>query len=140
MGRRILYVEDGPDDVLFMERAFRKVAPEVRLDVIPDGQQAVDYFDPARLSASARELLDLVILDLNLPGRSGLEVLRQIRRNPDTSRLPVVMFSASNQQKDIDACFAAACSAYHVKPNDFEGLRHVVENICQSWLLNNPGA
>jgi len=134
MSNRVLYVEDGPDDALFMERALRKIAPEVELDIISDGQKAMDYFDPAASPARRRDPLDLVILDLNLPGRSGLEILRQIRHNPQTTALPVVMFSASNQPKDIHACRAAGCTEYHVKPTDSEGLRRLVALITRAWL------
>jgi CheY-like chemotaxis protein len=136
----ILYVEDSPDDVLFVERALRKVAPGVRLHVIADGQAAIDYFDPAAQPQLPPGSLALVLLDLNLPGRSGLEVLAHIRKNSRIPAVPVVMFSASNQPKDIDACYTEGCNAYLIKPTDSAGLRQTVALIAATWLQpDSPG-
>jgi len=133
----VLYIEDSPDDVLFVQRAFRQVAPAVDLLVIPSGQAAVDYFDPAAHPQPPPESLRLVLLDLNLPGRSGHYVLGQIRRASRTPRIPVVIFSASNQQKDIDACYAEGCNAYLIKPTDSQGLRDMIALVATTWLTEN---
>ena len=133
----VLYIEDSPDDVLFVRRAFRRIAPAVQLHVIPSGQAAVDYFDPAAHPEPPPESLRLVLLDINLPGRSGLEVLIQIRKNSRTPALPVVIFSASNQKKDIDACYAEGCNAYLIKPTDSNGLRQMIALVASTWLQEN---
>jgi CheY-like chemotaxis protein len=133
----VLYIEDSPDDVLFVQRAFQQVAPFVQLHVIPSGQAAVDYFDPAAQPEPAPESVRLVLLDLNLPGRSGHYVLGQIRRSSRCPRVPVVIFSASNQQKDIDACYAEGCNAYLIKPTDSDGLRQMISLVTATWLKEN---
>jgi CheY-like chemotaxis protein len=133
----VLYIEDSPDDVLFVERAFSQVAPTVDLHVIPSGQAAVDYFDPAAQPAPAPETIRLVLLDLNLPGRSGHYILGQIRRASRIPRVPVIIFSASNQQKDIDACYAEGCNAYLIKPTDSDGLRQMISLVATTWLKEN---
>ncbi len=130
----VLYVEDSADDVFFIQRAFQQIAPKVRLHIITDGQAAADYFDPAARPEPPPESLALVLLDHNLPGRSGLEILAHIRKKSRTPRLPVIIFTASNQQKDIDACYAAGCNAYLIKPSDSEGLRQIVALIASTWL------
>ena len=114
----ILYVEDGADDVLFMQRAFKTVAPQVDLRVIMDGREASEFFAPSHPNAKPKPPLALVLLDLNLPGQSGLQVLAGIRTKSEYAKVPVVIFSASSQQQDIDACYAAGCNAYVVKPSD----------------------
>ena len=134
MSLPVLYVDDSPDDVFFVDRAFRSVAPGVELRIIPDGQAAADYFDPIAQPDPPPESLALALLDLNLPGRSGLEVLIQIRKNSRTPALPVVIFSASNQRKDIDACYAEGCNAYLIKPCDPDGLRQLVTLVANIWL------
>jgi CheY-like chemotaxis protein len=141
----ILYVEDGPDDVFFMQRAFQKVAPDVELKVITNGQQAVDFFGSDQKEGATLGPLALVILDLNLPGRSGLDVLFQIRKKSKYRTVPVILFSASNQQTDIDACYLEGCNAYVIKPSDPESLRRLVSLINDFWLKENrysklPGA
>jgi two-component system response regulator len=133
----VLYIEDSPDDVLFVQRAFQKVAPTVQLHVIPSGEAAVNYFDPAAQPEPAPETLRLVLLDLNLPGRSGHYILGQIRRASRCPRVPVVIFSASNQQKDIDACYAEGCNAYLIKPTDSDGLRQMISLVTATWLKEN---
>jgi len=133
----VLYIEDSPDDVLFVRRAFKQIAPAVDVHVIPDGQAAVDYFAPAAQPDPPPESLRLVLLDLNLPGRSGHYILGQIRRASRCPRIPVVIFSASNQQKDIDACYAEGCNAYLIKPTDSQGLRDLIALIASTWLQNN---
>ena len=130
----VLYIEDSPDDVLFVQRAFQQVAPTVDLHVIPSGQAAVDYFDCTAPSEPSPERVRLVMLDLNLPGRSGHYILGQIRRASRCPRIPVVIFSASNQQKDIDACYAEGCNAYLIKPTDSTGLRQMISLVTDTWL------
>ena len=137
MSLPVLYVDDSPDDVFFVDRAFRSVAPGVQLRVIPDGQAAADYFDPVAQPDPPPESLALALLDLNLPGRSGLDILIQIRKNSRTPALPVVIFSASNQQKDIDACYAEGCNAYLIKPTDSDGLRQMISLVVTTWLKEN---
>jgi two-component system response regulator len=137
MADPILYVEDGPDDVFFMQRAFGKVAPNVELKVITNGQEAADFFDASKDRDTPFRPLSLVILDLNLPGRSGMEVLAQIRKKSRYRTVPVILFSASNQQTDIDACYLEGCNAYLIKPNDPEGLRYLVSLINDFWLKEN---
>jgi CheY-like chemotaxis protein len=136
MNDPILYVEDSPDDVFFMQRAFQKINPEVELRVITNGQEAADFFDATKNPSEAPPL-SLIILDLNLPGRSGLEVLSQIRTKSKFQKVPVILFSASNQQSDVDSCYLAGCNAYVVKPSDSHRLKTLVNSINDFWLKEN---
>jgi CheY-like chemotaxis protein len=136
MSDPVLYIEDGPDDVFFMQRAFKKVNPDIDLRVITNGQEAADFFDATK-NADDPTPLSLVILDLNLPGQSGLDVLALIRTKSKFGKVPVILFSASSQQSDIDSCYAKGCNAYVVKPNDPERLRSLVTVINEFWLKEN---
>ena len=137
MSEPILYVEDTPDDVFLMQRAFKKIAPDVDMRVITNGQEAADFFDASRPKSAETAPLSLVILDLNLPGRSGLEVLQTIRSKSRFPKVPVILFSASNRQEDIDSCYLAGASAYVVKPSESEELRTLVKLIHDFWLKAN---
>jgi CheY-like chemotaxis protein len=145
MSEMILYVEDGPDDVFFMQRAFQKIAPEVDLLVMTTGNEAADFFTSMSVSQETQPLA-LVLLDLNLPGQSGIQVLSKIRNKSRYSQVPVILFTASSQQSDVDSCYAAGCNAYVVKPNDPEGLKALVSVINEFWIKANnypqipPGA
>jgi CheY-like chemotaxis protein len=136
MSDTIMYVEDSPDDVFFMERAFKKVAPGIELHVITNGQAAADFFTTSQSTETLKPLA-LVLLDLNLPGQSGLQVLTQIRKHSKYLKVPVIMFSASSQQSDIDMCYTEGCNAYVVKPNDPESLKTLVTIISDFWLKTN---
>jgi len=136
MSDTILYVEDSADDVFFMQRAFRKVAPDIELQVITNGQAAADFFISSQ-GAETIKPLALVLLDLNLPGQSGLQVLVHIRKNSKYEKVPVIIFSASSQQNDIDMCYADGCNAYVVKPSDPESLKAIVTTISEFWLKVN---
>ncbi len=131
----ILYIEDELDDVFLMERTFRRMAPEVSLRVISDGQKAVEYFEAAASQAAID--LSLVLLDLNLPGLSGLSVLAQIRKSPHVAKVPVIIFSASSQPSDISASYAGGCNAYLVKPGDPDRLKSIVGLLKEFWIVEN---
>jgi CheY-like chemotaxis protein len=134
----IIYVEDEPDDAFFMQRAFQQYAPEVELKILTSGQDAIQFFTE---SLAPRQKLDfkpgLVLLDLNLPGRSGLEVLREIRSLPLFRLLPVIMYTSSNQAVDITEAYRRGCSAYLVKPRSPEKLREVVSALTEFWVKKN---
>jgi len=99
--------------------------------------EASEFF----LAAQGEDKLDpplaLVLLDLNLPGHSRLEVLTHIRTKSKCGKVPVILFSASSQQSDVDSCYAAGCNAYVVKPNAPERLRALVVTINEFWLKEN---
>jgi CheY-like chemotaxis protein len=133
----ILYVEDTPDDVFLMQRAFRQIAPDVDVRVITNGQEAADVLGASPEKAAEAPPLSLIILDLNLPGRSGLEVLQTIRSKGRFPKVPVILFSASNRQEDIDSCYLAGANAYLVKPSASEELRTLVKLIHDFWLKAN---
>jgi len=112
----VLYAEDDENDVFLLERAFQK-ANLPSLKVVHDGQQAVD-----NLSASASDPVkcpvpSLVILDINLPLLSGLEVLAWMRKQPAVADLPVVVFTSSSQEKDIELAYRLNATAYVTKPS-----------------------
>lgn len=134
----VIYVEDEPDDAFFMQRAFAQCAPEVELKILTDGQQAIRFFLDEFEPQQQREYKPiLVLLDLNLPGRSGLDVLREIRSKPLLRQLPVIMYTSSNLTVDIVEAYKRGCSAYLVKPHSPEKLRTVVTAMSEFWIRDN---
>jgi two-component system response regulator len=134
----IIYVEDEPDDAFFMQRAFQQYAPEIELKILTDGQDAIQFFNDYFSSRQEADFKPgLVLLDLNLPGRSGLEVLREIRSMPLRRLLPVIMYTSSNQAVDIAEAYREGCSAYLVKPRSPEKLREVVSALTEFWVRKN---
>lgn len=116
---RVLYIEDDENDVFFMRRAFVKSGMGELLRVARDGDEGVRYLAGADEFADRDEfpLPGIVLLDVKMPGRSGLEVLEWIRARPAFDALKVVMFTSSTQEADLAFCAAHGADAYVVKPS-----------------------
>src|SRR3546814_6333515 len=114
----ILLVEDNPSDIALTRRAFVKSRIGNPLDVCEDGQEALDYLFAQGVHADRRgeALPALILLDINLPRLDGLSVLRQIRANPATRRVPVVILTSSTEQTDLAAGYDAGANSYIRKP------------------------
>jgi CheY-like chemotaxis protein len=135
-GRPILYVEDDKDDVFFMQRAFREADLASELVALPSGQQAIDYLvgDGKFARREKHPLPCLMLLDLNMPGRSGFDVLKWIRARPAISALPVVVFTSSRDETDIQRAYQHGANAYLLKPALPEKLADVLKTINDFWL------
>lgn len=125
-GRRILIVEDSPDDESLTQRGLRKADAEIV--VARDGALALDAL------AAMDRLPDLVLLDLKLPKIDGSEVLRQLRNDARASRLCVVVFTSSSEPADITRCYALGCNSYVIKPVTYEDYIEAVRGIAAYWL------
>src|SRR3954447_8730076 len=139
--RIILHVEDDPNDVLLVGLAFRKSGIAATLQVVNDGEQAVQYLS-GQGQYSNRDtcpLPALVLLDLKLPRRSGLEVLTWIRGQDNLRRLPVVVLTSSNQQADVVRAYDIGLNSYLVKPSALEELVQTIDKACAYWLELNVG-
>lgn len=139
----ILHVEDDPNDVLLVERAMKKANSPVVLRSVGDGDKAVAYLKGDE-SFSNREQFpfpSLVLLDLKMPRKSGLEVLTWIREQPDLKRLPVVVFTSSKHDHDINLAYDLGANSYLVKPVGFDALLETVKQIHAYWgTLNQSPA
>jgi CheY-like chemotaxis protein len=140
--RLVLLVEDNPDDVLLVKRAFRKAELKCPLQVVTDGEQAVDYLAGAEKNdgAAAQALPVLVLLDYRLPRKSGLEVLQWIRSRLDLATLPVVVLTSSKEPETIRAAYLAGANSYLLKPVDFQRLIELVKALNSYWLGWNEAA
>lgn len=139
--RTILLVEDNPSDVGLTKRALEKGRIVNDLVVAEDGQQALDYLW-CNGAYAGREISDfpaLTLLDLKLPKVPGLEVLRRIRGDERTRRLPVVILTTSQEERDIATGYDLGVNSYVRKPVDFKQFAAVVEQLGLYWLvLNEP--
>ena len=142
--RTILLVEDNPDDALFAKRAFSKVCPHMSLAVARDGEVATNYLAGSGefRDRSSHPLPSLVLLDLKLPRKSGLEVLEWMRSVPSLQAMPVIVLSSSNQPQDVQRANDLGVLSYHVKPVTNEAFMEMARSICQVWegLARSPSA
>jgi DNA-binding response OmpR family regulator len=135
----VLLVEDDPNDVLLVKRAFRKASLANPIQVVNDGEAAVAYL-AGRGNFRDREQYPLpmfMLLDLKLPRKSGLEVLVWLREQPQLKRLPVVVLTSSSEVGDINLAYDLGANSYLVKPVAFEHLLNLVKAIHLYWVTLN---
>lgn len=136
----ILLVEDDSNDVLLIRRAFRQASLDhLDLQVVADGDAAIQYLSQAEPYTDKVQYLppSLVLLDLKLPRRSGLEVLAWLRQQPYLKRLQVVILTASCENPDIEQAYDLGANSYLVKPINFKDLVSMVTTLHLYWLTLN---
>jgi len=140
-GPSFLLVEDSEADVLLFRRAMSKAGLNAACHVAEDGAQAVSYLsgEPPFSDRTRYPLPSLVLLDLKLPQRSGLEILRWIRRNPGTRGIPVIVLSSSSEAEDIQRAYALGARLYVTKPTGSARLRELVGAIGAYVADPEPG-
>jgi CheY-like chemotaxis protein len=131
----VLYVEDDINDVVLMRRAFRKFGSGAQLQVVTDGQAAVDYLGGAGDYANRSDypLPSIVLLDLHLPGRDGFEVLRWMREQLAYQHLPVIIFTSSIFDSDRVRATALGADDFWSKPNSTLQLGRVIRRLRFFW-------
>ncbi len=131
--RPILLVDDSVADRFLTIRALKKHRLRNPIIELKDGDAAVDYiFQRGEYEGAARPLL--VLLDLHMPGIDGHEVLNQIKTNPDTRSIPVVMLTSSKDQADVAAAYNKYANAYIVKPVGLQNMIEVMATLGDFWL------
>jgi two-component system response regulator len=135
----ILLVDDNPHDVELTLHAFRKQGPTHRFHVVRDGAEALEFFHctGAYVNRDPKSLPRLVLLDLKLPLVDGHYVLRQIRSDPRTRTVPVVVLTSSREERDIFQCYQVGINSYIVKPVDFDQFMQAANTISDYWLSLN---
>ena len=132
----VLYVEDQPDDVFFMQHVWEIAGIKQPLIIVKDGQEAIDYLAGKGAFADRKKspLPCLVLLDLNLPVKNGFEVLKWIRQQPNLKELKVVVVSGSNQERDIENARTLGITDYLVKPSGLNRLMEAIQGKIHQWL------
>jgi CheY-like chemotaxis protein len=124
----VLLVEDDPGDVLLIREAFEDHKVGNMLSVVSDGVEAMRYVRGEGEHADAARP-DLILLDLNLPRKSGIEVLDEIKNDPRLATIPVVVLTTSEAEEDILGAYKLHANAYITKPVDFEQFSQIVHKI-----------
>lgn len=130
---QILLVEDSLPDIELTLEALESAKMANQVVVVRDGQEAVDYLHRRGAHADAVRP-DLVILDLNLPKRSGQEVLADVKADPDLRRIPVAVLTTSAAEADVVRTYDLGANCYLTKPVDVEQFLNVVQSIEDFWL------
>jgi CheY-like chemotaxis protein len=138
----ILLIEDNENDILFMRRALKTAEVLNPLQVVTDGQQAIDYFAGVGKFANRQEfpLPILVFLDLKLPHRDGLEVLKWLRLEALIKSPVVLVLTTSKEPSDVEKAFDLGANAYLAKPSSVSQLYEMMNPVKQFWLGFNQFA
>jgi len=137
--KKILLVEDNPDDQELIRMALEKNRINNRLVTVNDGAQALDYIFGAG-DYSGRDISDqprVVLLDLKLPKVNGLEVLQKMRSDPRTQAIPVVVLTTSSEDEDVIASYKLGANSYIRKPVNFDHFTQAIKHLGLYWLILN---
>ena len=129
----IMLIEDNPGDVTLIKDLLDDVGAEYRMSVAEDGKEALDTLNMARVNLK-HDLPDLILLDLNLPNKSGIEVLDAIKKDTILRRIPVIVLTSSTDKRDILATYHLHANCYLNKPTNIEDYTKMIELIHGFWL------
>ncbi len=129
----VLLIEDNPGDIRLTKEALRNGDVAVSLNVARDGVEALDFLHRQGSFATAPRP-DIILLDLNLPRKSGREVLSEIKVDPNLKRIPVLVMTTSRADQDIDRAYSLNANCYITKPMDLDEFLRIVKSIEDFWL------
>jgi CheY-like chemotaxis protein len=126
LARKLIVVDDDPVDVRFVLRAFSDAGSTLDITHVADAKAASDRLDA--------EVFDYILLDINIPGISGVDLLKRLRSQPRTAVTPVIMLSSSSSMTDINRAYESGANAYAVKPSTLSGYREFAEGFTRFWV------
>lgn len=132
----VLLIEDDSNDILFVQRAFRQINASYPIYIVKDGDAAIDYLSGQADYANrdCYPLPALILLDLKLPRRSGIEILEWLKQQPFLKRIPVIILTSSREGIDIDLSYNLGVNSYLVKPVRFDALVNMIAALERYWL------
>ena len=129
----ILLIEDNPGDIFLTKKAFKSCKLSNRLFVAEDGEKAISFL---KKEGEYKDAVtpDIILLDLNLPGKDGREILAEIKEDEDLKSIPVIILTSSDAEKDILTTYKLHANSYIVKPVDFTKFLEIVSSIENFWF------
>jgi CheY-like chemotaxis protein len=131
----IVMVDDDLDDCMLVKEAFKEIDLPHKLIFMNSGEALLRYlYDHSKKKSSAILHPDLIFLDLNMSGKSGHDILRHIRSDPVTRRIPIIVMTTSSEERDISLSYELGASSHIIKPASFEELVDVVKSLYRYWF------
>lgn len=125
----ILVAEDDPDDKLLLKEAFQEAGGANDLVFVDNGQELIDHL----LDSPRSALPGLILLDLNMPKKNGMEALKEIKADPHLRKIPVIVLTTSNMPEDINNTYGYGVNAFINKPTSYNGMVAIARIICDFW-------
>ncbi len=130
----ILIAEDDADDRFLLQAAFEENGFSDRLQFVENGVEVLEYLAAISSPEKERSFPRFILLDLNMPKKDGREVLRELKQNPDLKKIPVIIFSTTNNEQEMRRCYELGANSYITKPNSFESLLKTVAALRSYWM------
>jgi len=131
----VLHIEDEPDHAYLVKRCFAKFEEPVELVQLSDGEQVLPFLESRKKEGGSAP--DLLLLDLRLPKKDGLDVLRELKAHPVHRRIPIVVLSTSAAERDVSQASDAYANGYLVKPAELAALKQLMARVDAYWLKSD---
>lgn len=133
----ILIAEDDADDRYLLEAAFKENGFNDTLYFVENGIKALEFLEGLQEKDSGKDWPSLILLDLNMPKKDGREVLKEIKQSTIFKKIPVIVFSTTNNEMEMRRCYEMGANSYITKPSSFEGLIKTVAALRTYWLVTS---
>lgn len=130
----ILIAEDDADDRFLLQAAFEENGFKDRLYFVENGVEAIEYLSSIKHKEKENNLPRFILLDLNMPKKDGREVLKELKQDPELKKIPIVIFSTTNNEQEMRRCYELGANSYITKPNSFESLLKTVAALRSYWM------
>lgn len=130
----ILIAEDDADDRFLLQAAFDENAFKDKLHFVDNGVEVMEYLQSLIDSGNKASLPKFMLLDLNMPKKDGREVLKELKQHPELKKIPVIIFSTTNNEQEMRRCYELGANSYITKPNSFENLLKTVAALRSYWM------
>jgi two-component system response regulator len=130
----ILIAEDDADDRFLLQAAFEENGFKDKLYFVENGVELVEYLYKLTQDGNTGKLPRFILLDLNMPKKDGREVLKEIKQNSVLKKIPVIIFSTTNNEQEMRRCYELGANSYITKPNSFENLIKTVAALRSYWI------
>lgn len=124
----ILIAEDDVDDRMLLQTAFDEGNFNVQIEFVGNGSELLEFLE------EKTKYPNIILLDLNMPKKDGRETLREIKQHPVFKKIPVIVFTTTKNENEIARCYELGANTYVVKPDSFESLRKIAENLAEYWF------
>jgi two-component system, chemotaxis family, response regulator Rcp1 len=131
---RILIADDDTDDVQLTKDCFVEAQLPIHVKDVPDGQILIDHLKEMAKISNSRSLPQLILLDLNMPRKNGLEALQELKQDDYLRKIPVVIFSTSQASKDVERAYELGASCFVSKPNSLEEWCDKMDKLGRFWI------
>lgn len=130
----LLYIDDNPNDAQLLFRTLEKQQVTSKYFLLKDGEEALEFFFGQLADNNSLPWPKVILLDIKLPKVNGFEVLEKLKSDNTTKKIPVIIFTSSNERQDLEQAYQLGANSYLVKPDKYQKLKELVQYLGKYWL------